>query len=87
VNATALCMLHTRRRLCPPNEGLGRLNQPFRMRFQWKHVSTILSPNRVLTHLKSASPVNAFGKVGSAFPNLRSEGNVFRYNKWRLCQM
>ncbi len=31
-----------------------------------KHFSTIRSPNRVLTPLKSASPGNAFGKVGSA---------------------
>ncbi len=35
---------------------------------------TIRSPNRVLTPLKSASPGNAFGNVGSAFQILRLGG-------------
>ena len=41
--------------LCSPNEDFGRPNQRFRMRFPGKHFSTICSPNRVLTPLKSAS--------------------------------
>jgi hypothetical protein len=40
---------------CSPNEDFGKPKQHLRMRFPGKHFSTICSPNRVLTPLKSAS--------------------------------
>ena len=68
--ATNNCMLSIE----SPNEDLGSPNHTFRMCFPGKHFSTIRSPNRVLTPLKSASQGNTFEKVGSALQNLRLGG-------------